>query len=241
MFPFGDCFRFVTDDGINQTKDAVGFRVRRLIARALLSCCVGLAERVFRRVLVSGEKRDAALAPLPWKKKRFVAAAIWGKSCHCTLCLFGVALIRRQNQPFRRYNRACPWIRRPHIFNRCTKRLQITVPCHLEIAAKKNRAYVIRSDRECAIKHRNSLRITAQVFVTDGNLLKNGKIARVQLESAFKIVGRFCPAALTPVHVTENQEWPWIIWQVVPYFPEFAAGAIVIAVTPVEMFCVSEM
>src|SRR5205823_14763520 len=67
-----------------------------------------------------------------------------------------------QNQPFRGNDRTRSRIFRARLFNGGTKRFEITMPRHLQVAAKHNRADIIWSDGKRAIKHGDSLRIRSE-------------------------------------------------------------------------------
>src|SRR5205823_6684226 len=95
-----------------------------------------------------------------------------------------------QNQPFRGNDRTRSRIFRARLFNGGTKRFEITMPCHLQGAAKHNRADIIWSDGKRAIKHGDSLRITPQVFIGNSDLLEDGKVAGVEFECEREVMGR---------------------------------------------------
>ena len=70
---------------------------------------------------------------------------------------------------------------------------------------------IIRLDGQCPLQHGPFISITPEQTVTDGNLLQQVKVPRVEINRALQVSCGFFPPPLTPLYVTLHREYLEIV------------------------------
>src|SRR4029453_16259265 len=94
---------------------------------------------------------------------------------------------------------------------------------------------IFRSYRQHPIKRRTHLFVAAQSLVRERDLLKDGEVARIQLQCMVHFLERLFPTPLPPVDVGSDKWNARFVGEHLPRKDELLLGAFVIPVSPVIM------
>src|SRR5437868_412472 len=94
---------------------------------------------------------------------------------------------------------------------------------------------IIRLDGQRAIQNGCLFTIASENSVTDRDLLQREKVTRVEINRALKVSCGFFPASLTPLDVTRQLEYPWIIGQSLAGDFQFSQGTAIIEISPIKI------
>src|SRR5438067_13940307 len=100
---------------------------------------------------------------------------------------------------------------------------------------------IVRLDRQCAVQYCYFFSVAPENSVTNRNLLKREKIARIEVNRALQISCGFFPAPLTPLDETGEIEYPRIIGQSLAGNFQFSQGTAIIAISPIKILRTREV
>ena len=100
---------------------------------------------------------------------------------------------------------------------------------------------VLRCDDQRAVQRGGHLSVVAQSFVSKGDLLEYGKIARIQLQRLLHFIEGFLPMTLPPVNVPSQKRNARFVRQRTPGGNQLLVGPVVIAIRPVKVLSNGQM
>src|SRR5215475_8872437 len=115
------------------------------------------------------------------------------------------------------------------------------MPVEFDFCACSSQRSVFGSNSDCAVVYTLFIGITAERIIGKGELLEDGRVLRVELDSALKIFDRLIPAPLPSIDKAGQHKHPRLVRQILLCQTKFVPGAVVIEITPVQMLGESKM
>ena len=189
-----------------------------------------------RRLFITAQLSYYAFTPKSWNRNSAVVTAIDRQRCECATRALDIAIAQCSADPSKRQVLRFAGI----LGNKCLdcrdQRMRIAMPVEFNLCAGSLQRCIFGSHSDCAVVYTLFIGITAQRIIGKSELLQDGRILRVELNSALKIFDRLIPAPLASIDITNQHKHPRVVRQTVLCQTKFAPSAIVIEITPVQMF-----
>src|SRR5437762_11430490 len=115
------------------------------------------------------------------------------------------------------------------------------MPVEFDFCACGSQRGIFGSNSDCTVVYTLCIGITAQGIIAKSELLEDGRVLRVELDSALKTFGRFIPPPLPSVNIAGQHKGPRFVRQTLLCQTKFVPSAVVIEITPVQMLGQSKM
>src|SRR5437588_5608613 len=122
----------------------------------------------------------------------------------------------------------------PNFFDRLMQRARICFPVQIDLSSDSEDLGIVRFDGRCAIKNCNRLGITAQIRITERDLLQRIKIARIDLKRALDVLQGLFAFTLPAQDVACELEHSGIVWQSASGHFELRQGSIIIEIPAIK-------
>src|SRR5213595_1590220 len=121
------------------------------------------------------------------------------------------------------------------------QRAWVGMPVEFDLCACSSQRGIFGSNSDCAVVYTLFIRVTAQEIIGESELLEDGRVLRVERDSALKIFDRFIPAPLPSIDIAGQHKGPRLVRQTLLCQTKFVPSAVVIEITPVQMLGESKM
>src|SRR5881394_2674576 len=121
------------------------------------------------------------------------------------------------------------------------QRTRIGMPVEFDFCACGSQRGIFGSNSDCTVVYTLYIGITAQGTIGKSELLEDGRVLRVELDSPLKIFDRFIPAPLPSIYIAGQHKRPRLVRQTLLCQTKFVPSAVVIEITPVQMLGESKM
>src|SRR5437763_2338377 len=196
-----------------------------------------------RRSYQIAEPRDKTLAPTAREGNVFVVAP-GAASRHGAQSAFGrggIAFAKGKREPSVREKRRRVRVLGQDRLNCGVQRFWICVPFEIHPSAPYPARDVLRNHGQHAVQSGGRLLVAAQSLVSKRDLLKYGKIARIQLQRLLHFLQGFLPATLPPVNVTSRKRNSRFVRERMSGGNQLLLGSVVISIRPIKVLREGQM